>query len=126
MEEEKIKEIIKHIQGEETDLELNHLEDGIYDMTDISHLKLPDPLRDEGITKIKEFVKNYPNFVIANAYETMVTILIAKKPQKLYDYNFNKIKKDSKIKWDGSGFNYGSTNILDNCPKKILILAEND
>lgn len=46
-------------------------------------------------------------------YETDFPILLFDEPQ-------------NKTRLIGSGFNYGSINMIRNCPKDILILAEND
>ena len=103
-----------------------HLTDGIYNMTDIefislealrvsyattgyiAHIKYRKELR-----KAMRFIKKYPKPYFASAYEIQFDFLLAKKPKKIR----------AKIS-QGSGFNYGSTNILTNCPKDILILAE--
>ena len=93
------------------------LKDGIYDITNIKHIVLDVSIYDmneDDVNKIKAFIDKHPYFVVGNAYETDKTIILSINPTK-----FNG-------KWDGNGFNYGSTNILTNCPKDILILAEND
>jgi hypothetical protein len=94
-----------------------HLEDGIYDTTGIDFISIEETnISEKEITK---FIKKYPNFCVASAYDTYTTLLLSKKPKEL-DNNW---QTKNII---GSGFNYGSTNILTNCPKSILILAEND
>lgn len=65
-------------------------------------------------TKILEFIREYEDIVLASAYETYDYFLLEHHPTEF----------DGSVL--GSGFNYGSTNILVNCPKTILILAEND
>lgn len=111
--------------------------DGIYDISDIEFFnpniptvrkwvkKGTDPSQNyEDLPNAQEilstwksnldaFVEKYPNFLIARAYATEYALWVATIPTK-------------KIKNIGSGFNYGSTNIIDDCPKRILILAEND
>lgn len=67
------------------------------------------------------FINKYPNYVIASAYQTSGTLLLSKRPKKLSESK-EWIDKHS----FGTGFNYGSTNIIIDCPKAILILAEND
>lgn len=71
---------------------------------------------DETTPKLIEFAEKYPEFVIAHAYETSWTLLLSRAP----------IRLEMDGKWFGSGFNYGSTNLLEDCPKRLLILAEND
>lgn len=93
------------------------LRDGIYNITNIEYLILDTNIYDikgEDVEKIKTFIKKYPGYVVGSAYNTDMTIILSIKPPK-----FNG-------KWSGTGFNYGSTNILTDCPKDILILAEND
>ncbi len=89
-----------------------HLQDGKYDVSDIEFFPIKD--RADQLEEIKTFVEKYPDFVIASAYETETEILLSKKPDGLKGDCF------------GSGFNYGSTNIITDCPKSILILAQND
>ncbi len=64
--------------------------------------------------EIELFVEKYPTFVVASAYETHFSILLSKMPP------------EASVEQIGSGFNYGSTNIINNCPRSLLILAEND
>lgn len=99
------------------ELDGRYLIDGIYEVPedvlfvvlDTDRLKVDDP-------QLQIFSERHPDFVVANAYETSTTILLSQKPNKL----------EMKGKWFGSGFNYGSTNLLVDCPKRVLILAEND
>lgn len=108
------------------------IKDGIYDVTDITFLITKRELQynnkkidsknyeewyetdDEDDEAVQSFINQYPNYVIASAYETSAYIFLAKSPDKFNGKRY------------GSGFHYGSTNILQNCPKDILILAEND
>lgn len=72
-----------------------------------------EKIESDFLDSIKEFVTKYPNFGIAKPYQTDSVLWISGIPTK-------------QVKTIGSGFNYGSNNIIDNCPKKILICAEND
>lgn len=65
------------------------------------------------IEKLSEFLDKYPNCVIADAYQTEHPFLLARKPTVTVNYL-------------GSGFNRGSNNIIENCPKRILICGEDD
>lgn len=49
----------------------------------------------------------------AYAYGTQYSFLLSIKPTIMVNY-------------EGCGFNYGSNNIIENCPKRILICAEDD
>ena len=107
------------------------ISDGIYDVTDIPFIDIgsvgrrvnekynEDTDQYELIVNIKEeeiekFIEKYPDFVIASAYATEYYILLAYKPKKF---------EGTKL---GHGFNYGSTNMLIDCPRSVLILAEDD
>ena len=59
-------------------------------------------------------MRQHPDFTFANAYDTGAAFIFATKPKVVAGTI------------EGTGFNYGSTNILHDCPKDILILAEND
>ncbi len=93
---------------------LDSLEDGIYDVTSISYMQVPYNPTETTYNEIQEFITTYPKAVIASSYETDTTLLLAHKPKKFTG------------KTIGSGFNYGSTNIIQDCPQSLLILAEND
>ena len=90
--------------------------DGIYDVSGIESFEVDD--KNYGVAIV--WMQNHKPFWVANAYETDCVILLAGKPRKLNS------KKWNKENWMGSGFNYGSTNTIKDCPKDILILAEND
>ena len=85
-------------------------EDGIFDVSDINYIVVDN----REVKKVINWIKEKNKFWIASAYATKTEILFAKKPKKF------------KGNQEGSGFSYGSTNILTNCPKNILILAQND
>ena len=88
------------------------VEDGIYNVTNIDFISRNGMGNND--KEVKKFITKYPEFWVASAYETEQEILLASKPEKF------------KGEQHGSEFNYGSTNILTNCPKAILILAQND
>lgn len=110
------------------DIEDRLLEDGIYDVTDIQFILADDDTTNHFFSdnkqiknkQVLEFINSHKDFVIASAYETNTVIFLAVKPVKL---DTEEWKKENLF---GYGFNYGSTNIIKNCPKTILILAEND
>lgn len=101
------------------------VEDGVYDVSNIECLSVEYPShkingkqrKDEKISEdyvkliknIEEFVAKYPNACLASAYETEKYIILSEKPASVVEYK-------------GSGFAHGSTNLIDNCPSKILIL----
>lgn len=93
----------------------NTLDDGIYDVTNMEYFEVDD----ENLKAAIEYMEAHKIFWIANAYQTEETILFPKKPHEMSS-------RWHKEEWIESGFNYGSTNLLRNCPKDILILAEND
>lgn len=103
------------IQTIEDDIEnAKSLDDGVYDMTGIEFV-VDDENKDRNKRNLEGFIKKYPDFLLASAYETDERILVATRPPRVRVENLL-----------GGGFNYGSTNIIINCPKTVLILAEND
>lgn len=99
-----------------------YLEDSIYSLD--SSVKVLDVNSDEleRISEpypqhIQDFITQHPEFVIAIAYEVYNGFLLSAKPTELNSFVCH-----------GSGFNYGSANILDCLPpnERILILAQND
>ena len=67
--------------------------------------------KDEASFKI--FAEKYPNFVMAEPYQTEQTICLSEMPTITLDYL-------------GTDFTHGANAIIDNCPKRILICAQND
>ena len=101
------------------DLKDRYLKDGIYQVhadTLVEELKddnsNPYPTADH--PEIQAFAAKYPNYRIASAYETFSILLLSEEPSRWRGRHL------------GSGFNYGSTNFLDDAPSRLLILAEND
>ena len=107
---------------------IDYVEDGVWDISDIDFIAMLPPNGvmdggnwrrltkselDEHITKLSEFFDKYPNCVIADAYQTEHPFFLSEKPTV-------------EVKSVGNGFNRGSNNIIDNCPKRILICAEDD
>jgi hypothetical protein len=97
----------------------NHVGDGVFDISDIDFInpnmpwKPSDEQMIEYYNSMKLWVEKYPNFVIAEAYQTEYPLFLSEMPTKVIEYV-------------GSGFNHGSNNIIDNCPKRILICGEDD
>ena len=87
-----------------------NVKDGVYDVTDINFIVKTSKNTDEVAAWVNEREKVW----IANAYETDEYIFLENEPKKFAGKRY------------GSGFNHGSTNILTDCPKSVLILAEND
>lgn len=63
---------------------------------------------------IENFCEKYPNFNIASAYDVPIAFLISQPALKF------------KGKEQGSGWNAGSCNLIENCPKRIIIMGEDD
>ena len=114
-----------------------YVEDGVWDISDIEVFNpqypttkkwVPGKAGSKGVFQdipnaekiiedylksLKDFIKRNPNFVIADAYQT--------------EHPFFFFKKSTvSVQYIGSGFNHGSNNIIDNCPKRILICGEDD
>lgn len=99
---------------------IDYVPDGVWDISNIEYIPLmigiwrpTEKQKSDHIKKLSDFISEYPNFVIADAYQTEYPILLSEKPNIRVDYI-------------GSGFNHGSNNIIDNCPKRILICGEDD
>ncbi len=69
--------------------------------------------------KINNFIKRHKNIYIGSAYQCPAIFLFSEKPISLY-------REDTNFEHIGSDFNHGSSNLLLNCPKRMLILAEDD
>jgi hypothetical protein len=92
------------------------VDDGVWDISDIEYISLVpngDGKDPEHLEELSKFLDKYPNPFVADAYETEYPFLLSAEPTK-------------RVEFIGSGFNYGSNNIIDNCPKRILICGEND
>lgn len=64
---------------------------------------------------IQGFMEKNPNWVLASAYETHTYLLLSRMPEPWIGHAF------------GSGFNYGSTNVINTKgADRLLILAQND
>ena len=86
------------------------IDDGIYDTTGINFLVA----NEDNLDEVKKWIKNRDKFWLASAYQTNYFILYETEPPKFTGKRY------------GNGFNYGSTNMLTECPESILILAEDD
>jgi hypothetical protein len=95
------------------------LPDGIYNpenvpftiFRDEPHILVRDNVNRQ---QIKLLIEKHPNGVFANGYQTSTLFFFTEPIKKAY------------ITQLGDGFNYGSTNLLLNCPKNLLILAADD
>lgn len=87
----------------------NRVEDGIYDITNIPYVFIED----EQEAKALKFIDKHKEIWIAQPYDTMGMVLLAAEPKEIFTRT-------------GTGFNYGSCNIITDCPRIIMILAEND
>ena len=97
------------------------LNDGIYVFSEQDNIEIL--YKRNYVTRLSQdsdvdaFMEKYPEWVVGCAYETDTTIFLSKRPSKYTGLVF------------GSGFNYGSTNILCGLPASVnyvLILAQND
>jgi hypothetical protein len=93
------------------------LEDGYYDVTDMEYIDLGvDHLRRTATKEAEEFVERHSDKEVwaVSAYETYTVMLFAGKPRKI------------NILAAGKPVGHGACTVLDNCPKSILLVAEND
>jgi len=103
----------------------NDLEDGIYDVTGIEYISCGYNSDEENQLLINTLNSNREIYIGAAYGTNQVFVFFDKKPQKLKPTKKSE-RLDTTFVREGSGFNYGFINILKNCPKDILILAEND
>lgn len=113
--------IEKIVDESEQHYEKRNLDDGVYNASNVKEVFELDVYFDveslfetETSEKLIEFCTKYPNWCIASPYETNCTLFLSNRPSQFQGERI------------GSGFNYGSCNFLENCPSKLLILAEND
>ena len=98
------------------------LEDGIYDVTDIERAYFPnvtpDYISEKDFADMKAFIDKHgddKNGVFFGApYETIGVFLFAKKPKKISLENVT------------GGAGHGANVLVTDCPRELLILAEND
>lgn len=91
------------------------LSDGVWDITNIPYCMIGRYELKQNIdtNDFDIFVAMYPDFILAHPYETDMFVLLARRPEKI-------------TTCVGTGFNYGSCNIIENCPQTVLICAEDD
>jgi len=110
------------VKGGEISLDLKNLYDslegldercldyGVWDISDIEFLEIGNE------NKIFDFKCKHPEWVIADGYGLECSVILSKKP--------NRIEYDD---LHGCSFEgHGTLAVIDNCPKKILIMGEND
>ena len=97
--------------------------DGIHDVSEIKEIieldmegfyKVEKNASKEDQKRIVDFCNKYPDFRIGEAYQCYTVFLLSNPPKKFVG------------KQTGTGFNYGSANLLEDCPAKLLILAQDD
>lgn len=102
----------------QNDFDKRYLRDGVYDVSNLEVLILDGcegDIIEEHWQQVKEFIDKNPKWVFASPYQINTSFLVSEMPHEL-----------SKNNIFGNGFNYGSGNLIVNCPSKILILAEDD
>ncbi len=100
--------------NENYDFDDDGLDDGVYDITDIDYLFV---YYRTDIKKIEEFKKKYPNWYECTAYGVEGLYLLSEKPTK-------EIKIDNNYHPNFEG--HGTLTVIDNCPRRIIIIGEND
>lgn len=107
-----------HRHNIETAIHKIMLKDGIYNPRNTPFVvwrkSISELLRSDLAYEVERLMEKYPDGCIAHAYETSTTFFFT-ETIKLYH-----------VEQLGDGFNYGSTNLLLDCPTNLLILAEND
>jgi hypothetical protein len=110
-------EVYQYTGNGEEDTKKRYVKDGVYNLPDDITILHIDGGRDAlcDMDPIHTFMNEHPDWAYAEGYETYNGFLLSKKPELLDVKNIT-----------GSGFNYGVCAIIDNCPNRILIVAEND
>ena len=113
-----MREVSKYTGNGKKETEKRYIKDGVYVLTpDIDTLMIDGGREYTGdMSHVHSFMKAHPDWAYAEGYETYTAFLLSKKPERL--------NRADHI--EGSGFNYGVTAIIKNCPDRILIVAEND
>lgn len=106
--------------------ESRSLNDGIYDVGDIGYMVVDGETSDNISDDAQKFMDAHPDHVIGSAYQCYAVFLFASPPILLKSLRYGASNPKQTILHFGSGFNHGSANMLRNCPKNILILAEDD
>ena len=99
--------------NDEDDDEDRYVQDGVWDLEDIEVINAGYPSKKTELDKFKE---KYPNYATAEPYDTQGRILLSKKPTKKVKYT------DFASSFEG----HGSCAMIENCPKRILILGQAD
>ena len=105
------------------------LPDGAYDISDIEYEVLNTEEPDD--EDIEAWIKKHPEGCIAIPYQKNTTFLLSKRPTPLSNDNmigmeFYKYQKTDKKAFFNGLNSGGAAVIIDNCPKTILICAEDD
>lgn len=108
-----------HFDVGKIDKERRYIGDGVYDISNIDFVEAEEGFRFTDKSKrdkvVRFILENENNLYYASAYQCYAVFFLNGKPNKLPNGDVM-----------GDGFNHGSSNIIKNCPEKILILAEDD
>jgi len=103
----------------DNDNKKRNIPDGVYDASGVTEFLCCDgefvgDVSEADAEKIISFCERHPNWVMAAPYQTRMIVFCSNRPVEFTGER------------EGTGFNYGSCNLLQNCPSKLLILAEDD
>lgn len=116
-------------EGWDTDTPFR-LSSGLFAVSDTCEVLFVDDLEDRLCASImnggqydsdvpadmQAFIDSHPDFVMAYGYQTIMGFLLSERPVKL-----------SPNQLLGGGFEgHGTTAIINDCPKRLLILGQND
>lgn len=94
------------------------LDDGMYAVADDIVVKALegdpfDTIREPRLDEVIVFADQYPDFVIANAYETFTCLLLSRRPDPFQGPVLGTLGQ-------------GATALIESAPTRLLILAQND
>jgi len=102
----------KYIESLVNDGRLNYIPDGVYDCDGCNVIGHGGSI--EGIEELSDLLEFHGRIFVASAYEVGTCILFDSMPTRV------------KTRGIGIQFNYGATALIQDAPKNLLILAEND
>lgn len=113
-----LREIIPDLfEGEHSINYDRYIPDGVYDITGIPYLDIPDSRRynSRTVKKIEEFNNKHSPVYLAKPYQTYQIFLLGEKPKEIFSKNLV-----------NPSYSHGAAGIIENCPKTVMILAEDD
>ena len=120
----------------EQERETRSLPDGIYDLTGVREVlviqDMPYSMFLHNFLAVKEFAQKYPDFRVGIPYQCLTIVLLSDPPKPLAEWSWTgkalrtKTRGNFKVLPGLGNLSRGAAVVLEGCPERILILAEND